>query len=128
MANSLLDTHYYDGKLTYVTHYIPELNYITNAPVEYKIEVIDNLFEALAHKLPDMALNNLFTLKKSIGTPANYDPTNNINADDLLCLCYDHINDEDFVELLIEQLIEMTYGMCAQGRTHRLLQILLPYY
>lgn len=128
MDNHLLNTHYYDGKLTYVTHYVPELHYISNAPLEYKIEVVNNLYHKIDHNLPDLARKNLLVLRQSLGTKANYDPSNDINADDLLCLCYDHINKPEFIELLIEQLIEMTYGMCAQGRTHRLLQILLPYY
>ena len=37
-----------------------------------------------------------------------------------------YINDKDFQELLIQQLIEMQSGLCPQGRTTRLIQILIP--
>ncbi len=58
----------------------------------------------------------------------NYDTANLIHADDLLYLLYEKIVIEESVEhssLLAIQLDEMISGLCPQGRTTRLLQVLV---
>ena len=62
----------------------------------------------------------------------NYDPTNDLYADDLLYLCYQlkYNNTIDvvlFTDVLNEQLVDMQSGMCAQGRTHRLFQVVITF-
>jgi hypothetical protein len=63
----------------------------------------------------------------------NYDPTNELFADDLLYICawiyfhgtgFDH---QDYELLLRLQFTEMMTGMCVQGRTTRLFQIVSAY-
>lgn len=73
----------------------------------------------------------LNTIINSFKSQSNFDPTNRLNADDLLYLCYEKIciqSDLDFEDLLKIQLVEMNSGLCPQGRTTRLFQILIPYY
>jgi hypothetical protein len=61
---------------------------------------------------------------------ANYDPTNNFYADDILYLILSKLDTTYSIEfqkdilLLLDEIFEEMYsGMCAQGRTHRLYQI-----
>ena len=61
------------------------------------------------------------------GNP-NFDPANNLFACDLLyLLCEKILYDgcEEHIKLLLTQLDEMATGLCPQGRTTRLFQILI---
>lgn len=75
----------------------------------------------------------LKVLINDVGTNKNFDPINNVNVDDLLLQLY-HLkkkNPECFDDVILDdQLVEMLTGMCPQGRTIRLLQVLfcgVPY-
>jgi len=60
----------------------------------------------------------------------NHDLLNNLFVDDLLYLCYEKIVLElnsEFVEEFKIQLKDLPDGFCVQGRTIRLLQILLAF-
>ena len=63
----------------------------------------------------------------------NYDPTNDLFAIDLLVLCAELCFHDDASvakeasELLNAQLTEMATGFCAQGRTHRLFQVVASF-
>lgn len=56
----------------------------------------------------------------------NYESSNNLYASDLLYLCCEQIfnkKNKEFERLLIQQLEEMTTGLCPSGRCTRLYQI-----
>lgn len=107
------NTHYYDEKI--------DITLIPNTPKA----TIDNLiFSQTRQKIKnvkyyDLMLNN---------DPANYDPINKLHALDLLYIvCEISLKNPEILELLEEQLNDMTTGFCPQGRTIRLYQIILPF-
>ncbi len=71
------------------------------------------------------------------GSQLNFDPTNNISADDLLVGCaiiWNNISashqdlQKDFASEFFSQCTDMLSGFCPQGRTTRLWQIIIAYY
>lgn len=62
---------------------------------------------------------------------SNYDQSNGLYADDLLYLCaviMQNLDDKDELILIInQQLMDMMGGICAQGCTHRLFQIIMAF-
>ena len=62
----------------------------------------------------------------------NYDPSNKLWAEDVLYLCYeihrgDSLNgrESDLLQILAEQLHDMSTGACPPGRTTRLFQVVV---
>lgn len=113
------DTHTYDGKINPSTlcHSVQNLSLI---------EKRDKGNDLLKYVNP----KSKYFLSKiidDIGTKNNIDETNNINADDLICLAWNYRHNKDFINLLNEQLMDMSTGFCPQGRTHRLYQLILAY-
>ena len=130
-----MNVHLYDGKLDlYIATKIVEVYFLT---VEEKRHKGQSLLDSLEDKLSPVALRNLRRLVSDIGTSANIDNTHSIVfpdgkriplcVDDLLCLCYENKLNEDFIKEFEIQLIDMSTGMCAQGRTHRIVQILTAF-
>lgn len=86
---------------------------------------------------------NLQTILQDFNTSRNYDPTNNYSCEILLSIIvkiYSRIHIEnrkcehdkcgeviDFLKFFHDQLNEMSSGMCAQGRTHRLLFVIFAF-
>lgn len=99
-----MNVHSFDGCLTSVPH-----NDVDKASLEPLRAIEPN-------DIMEVLLNDL-------GTPANFDSSNNIWADDLLVLCLPHLDNPDFREAMTEQLNDMRTGFCPQGRTHRLYQL-----
>lgn len=68
-----------------------------------------------------------------VNSQANYDPTNDLHADDLLMLCGeilfgDALVDKlEFLALLTQQLHDMESGSCPEGRVSRLFQVVVSY-
>lgn len=92
------------------------------------INVIDtDVKKLLDCKLSLIAKRNLEILIKAIGTKSNYDASNKIDGDQLLYMCLNYVDNEHFVNNLNVQLEDMSTGLCAQGRTHRLYQLLLAF-
>jgi hypothetical protein len=121
------DTHTYDGQLK--SNLIPDLALIAAFPLAQKKQCGAELIERASAKTPAMkpgALHFLRQIVNAIGTGANIDSTNGLVADDLICLCWKFKDDPHFLVELEIQLQDMATGFCAQGRTHRLFQILLP--
>lgn len=112
------DTHYYDGLIDNTLKY----NNIIN--IDDKKQVINQLLKYINNPISLHVLNILI---KDIGTCNNYDNTNNLNVDDLLCLCVQHMNNREFINELELQLSDMINGLCPQGRTHRLYQLLISF-
>ena len=119
----MTDTHIYDGQID--RQLLPMLEVVKDLPIEEKK---NRGLQIMEHVNNEIAQRFLMGIIDSMETPANYDPTNNLNADDLICLCWELRQNESFIENLIIQLIDMGTGFCPQGRTHRLFQILLAFY
>lgn len=131
-----LNTHDYDGKLKEAVKIIEErILVVSNIDTSSKLTAFHELQNELAKQpgYKGAACKNLATIisdfKKYGRKGANYDPTNNLYADDLLYICYQvHFKTKDantdVADIIIAQLSEMSNGMCAQGRTHRLMQIM----
>lgn len=124
-----LNTHTYDGKLIANSSPIfPALVSVQLLSLEQKKQRGTELIEsARTHKLKLQAIISLQRIMGSMGQPDNIDTTNGLVADDLICLCWDHRDNPTFLSELEVQLLDMHTGFCAQGRTHRLYQILLAF-
>lgn len=126
-----MNIHQFDGKLDLTL--TPKILEIYLLPVSEKIRLGVELLDA-CNFFSQQAFHNLKILVDSIGTISNIDTTHNIiipdknyihlSVDDCICLCNLYKYNKDFLCELEIQLIDMSTGMCPQGRTHRLLQIL----
>lgn len=130
------NTHYYDGKLHERKFDIDaEIEKASKIPHETKLLQFQKLGEKLGNLLNGSAQRSLHVIIQEFKNRGrdldcqNYDPTNKLFADDLLWLCCEKVEndnkDRDFSNLLVAQLTEMKTGLCAQGRTTRLFQILV---
>lgn len=129
-----LNTHHYDGKLTEtVKLHINEITAASLCPSEIKLAAFSDLKDRLNTLHMSLIANNMFDCivssyeNKGRNSPANYDPTNNLHADDLLYMCCTRVDiyGDDFCNILIEQLEGMSTGNCPQGRTTRLFQVIV---
>ncbi len=126
---SQLDTHFYDGRLNELKQSIlPDLLRIGALSSEEKIKA----FNVLRSHLPATIHRNLNVIidefiRTGHAHNQNYDPTNDLYADDLLYLCCEIAEEWDWdpqvLTMMGTQLLEMSGGFCAQGRTHRLFQV-----
>lgn len=120
-----LNTHNYDGKLC--TTELDKLCIIHNLPLEEKREYGRGLILSVTGKINVKAMLFLRRIVQAMGTQSNIDKTNNLAADDLICLCWEYKENPIFLSNLEAQLIDMSNGFCPQGRTHRLFQLLLAF-
>lgn len=117
----LTDTHFYDGQLAPIKAQLQsDLDRAHQKTPQEQLVA----FQLLREQLPAIAHPNFDVIVRDLAQKTNYDPTNDLLANDLLYLCAERAANEGFIDLLTAQLLEMSTGMCAQGRTHRLLQIL----
>lgn len=116
----MTDTHCYDGKI------VNQLDYssLSGLTLEEKKAHCESLLQYQWSPTAGIYLQRVLA---AMGTPANYDPTNNLNADDLLCLTVAKCSEQDFRQEMDIQLADMVTGDCPQGRTHRLYQLLLAF-
>jgi hypothetical protein len=103
-----MDVHLFDGHIDH------------NIRSTLSIDEIRDIGQRLCNILHSPELR---TVVNDIGTPNNYDLTNQLNADHLIGLCGNYIDNEDFLLIMKEQLKDMSTGMCAQGRCYRLYQV-----
>ena len=122
-----LHTHTYDGLLN--TNNLPNLSSIKDLSFDikrnYALELLNTATQL--YVMNPVSLSYLEKIISSMGSEANIDHTNNLVADDLLCLCWIHRHNEDFMKVLESQLSDMSTGFCSQGRTHRLYQTILAF-
>ena len=126
----MTDTHIYDGNLNIniLSDSMKEnLLIINTLSLEEKREKCKEIRNIASRIFTPISLHYLDLIINSIGSEHNFDPTNNLNADDLLCLCWYYRNNNDFLNELELQLSDISTGSCPQGRTHRLFQILLAF-
>lgn len=119
------DVHDYDGKLKEVKAILDsELIRIYQIPIEYRIAELKNYTPTITKYTTPMGVSAYTTIVHTGAKSANYDPSNELDAFDLLWLCYEQcVEDSDFLAILGCQLEDMAVGMCAQGRTTRLFQL-----
>jgi len=120
-----LNTHYYDGKLkeNSLIESVSDLQKV-DAPelTAEKRELFTSLMDKLMAEKKTMAGYAVRAIIDGIRSPANFDPTNGIYADDILYLiCKGDYPSEYFTEQLGDII---TSGSCPQGRCARLFQIL----
>jgi len=136
--HSKTQTHSYDGKLSVTKlQLLEDISRASKIPKANKLNYFGHLrLELQKYTLPQPAqgcfeaIFRTFSQQGRVRTGANYDPTNDLHADDLLYLCFEKIvtyQDKDFTQVFILQLTDMASGLCAQGRTTRLFQILLAF-
>ena len=139
-----IDTHTYDGKLIERKCNIQDLlDCMSILDTNKKIQMMEKLKmeifrvsnrRTVLHFM-DMIISDFISYGNGKGP--NYDPTNNMSADDLLCICHDilfsddktagHIDKKDFVEILCLQLDDMASGSCPQGRVARLASVVFSF-
>jgi len=137
-----LNTHFFDGKMEEVIgNYIYELTKANAVITSQKISLLEELFLTVT-KHPSLTnqgrgcYNAIMISLKANGTTKsnrnqNYDSKNNLHADSLLCIIAQKISEGEkeesfeWLNLLVEQLNEMASGLCSQGRTTRLLQVIV---
>lgn len=134
LGKEALNTHFFDGKLEEAIqeHLFKDIERVKHYTKEKK-----NGFAYLQQKKGYTpaglrCLNAIIHTYEQCGRGGeNYDNINYLYACDLLYLVYEKIikeesiNENEYFNMLVVQLDEMTSGMCAQGRTIRLLQVLL---
>lgn len=156
------DTHMYDGKLRdRLASFRSFLVEAASQSAEDKSAMFDSIAEEIKKTRPGAELCFIDALREArsnrIGlecdsyavlyinrikqdmlskSSANYDPTNDVYADDVLWLCGKILtghtrqclsNKNDFVKELAMNLEDMRFGDCPQGRTTRLLQVMFSF-
>lgn len=112
----MLSTHHYDGKLP-IGDLRQELERISTIDWETKRQA----FISMESKLSPKALKYFRLIVNEGHCNGNYDASHKWYADDLLYRCYEVLTDYDLLNIQLE---EIRGGTCAQGRTHRLFQVL----
>ncbi len=134
-----INTHYYDGKmegrkgeLKDSLKRASEINPMTKVAAFDDLNTFINGLSEKTHnaiKCLSAIIESHKMCERQKSCP-NYDPINNLFADDLLYLCYEKICVEKNTDFTLEFLIQldgMITGLCPQGRCTRLFQILLAF-
>ena len=109
----MLQTHSYDGKWQDEMAAI----FVKDGPIEFDIDQVKAEIEEMQ---PQLA-SQLALIK-------DYDPSNKVDAQEMLARVWRKAKAEDEYELLFEQIADVAGGSCAQGQTTRLFQILSAFY
>jgi hypothetical protein len=130
---SLRNTHNYDGKLKErLERYRLQLQDIHQLDTETKVRKIITLKKQLENPKAVKGLN-LIVSSTHKNKSSNYDPSNDLIADDVLCLILDFMGEpgtevyQDVFPVLEEQLVDILNGACAQGRTTRIFQAFVTF-
>lgn len=131
------DTHTYDGQLK---NRLAEIkSFLDEASKMSKEEKLDRFYKLKSflkcNPQADTFLSGIIRDYETGNHGANHDPTNNIHAEDLLVLCFNLCFRsakspeiaEEVSSLLSLQLEDMATGYCPQGRTTRLVQVVLSF-
>ena len=125
----LCETHYYDGKLEHIKAEMKEqLDRVACVDDDEK----QTAFQCLkAYVEENCSLREMQILVRLIDEKDKYhDTVNHLYVDALLYLCYENIvllENFEFLDNFKRQLRDMPTGFCAQGRTIRLLQLLVAF-
>lgn len=130
-----MDAHVFDAQLSKTRELLKEIgtSNISNEDIIY-------LAQQIKHPNMDIIVRDL--VKYGYKGNMNTDTSNNLYIGDVLILlceifyklinkcnnkCNDNCEYKNFINMLIEQLNDMSSGMCSQGRIYRILQIVLAY-
>ena len=117
-----VETHFYDGKLLERIELYPMLRRKWSTK---KIRRVTSDFTEKSEFLD----HSEYFYKIVRGDKENYDPTNKVDALDILCSIHDIYLIQDLeeqkntIKLLELQFQDMSTGFCSQGRCTRLLQV-----
>lgn len=121
-----MDIHIFDGQLLRTkTSLSPYLENAFQMSSEEKLKAFERLRSLIQPNV------NFEIIVNDFRTGPNYDATNDLYADDILYICAELLSKvpdkECFISVLNQQLSEMSTGMCPQGRTHRLIQVITAF-
>ena len=122
-----IDTHFYDGQLIGIGSLLN--SYFANRynPAREK-DYFELCRQQLTHPMAISVLNILEDNHFNSPGGPNFDPKNQMDAGKLICFCGICIELGHQIGLILEtQLIEMLGGFCPQGRTTRLIQVLMVF-
>ena len=123
------NTHFYDGKLEKIVEDISsEIMRVQKIAFEEKQTAFLDLKKELMGICSAQEMKHLDRLISE--KDKNYDPINHLDVDVLLYLCYEKIvleKNNVFLEEFRIQLQDLHNGFCVQGRSVRLLQVLLAF-
>lgn len=130
LGAAALNTHFFDGKVAeMVCHIRSDIDKVRTLPSTSKTDAFNILLTKMRVDMHIPLTQNALRCFNAIASMVgNYDSPNNLYADDLLYLLYEKIvidNSHEHASLLASQLDEMISGLCPQGRTTRLLQVLI---
>ena len=137
-----VNIHQYDGQID-TSELRNELTRVRQIPYEQKMEILTSFLEVLQ----DDSCKSIYKNRRSFNPlmniirdsregvhpqGPNYDPTNNLYAEDLVVMLAQKIlhpcvDKTDFIDVLFLQFNEMTTGLCPQGRATRMYQINLAF-
>jgi len=109
-----------------------QLQDIHQLDTETKVRKIITLKKQLENPKAVKGLN-LIVSSTHKNKSSNYDPSNDLIADDVLCLILDFMGEpgtevyQDVFPVLEEQLVDILNGACAQGRTTRIFQAFVTF-
>ena len=111
------DTHTYDGILKDRISLYPSLRQKRHPSV---VKIMRKCFANIS--------SSPWLKKTLVENQQNYDPTNEVDATDILCSIYDIYSTDSSKKEIIESLLkeqfdDMATGFCSQGRCTRLLQV-----
>lgn len=132
MAIPQLELHFYDGKIAEASSLIASYNL---RDLEQGYNKILPLIPPEKHNIVNnlnIIINDHRIYGRSKNCP-NYDQSNDCYACELLFICFnilfdEQVKPEDFKDLLhifLEQIDDMSTGICPPGRTTRLAQFIL---
>jgi len=125
-SHVLLNTHYYDGRLTQLAKKAHKNLHNISDTKHHLFTFLCGLIQGFPSPYEQGALKAIDLIEGNIQKSSNYDHTNGVYADDILVIIIDKLtNSPELLPILTEQLHDIVAsGTCAQGRCIRLLQIL----
>jgi hypothetical protein len=132
------NVHYYDGKICKDTQEYLALKNICGIHPDEKALLIIKFGVSLGHFQISgnnpTNMNYFNTMLAGIGSTNNYDPTNEMSADDILYMCANewfNIPKENrtcIAEEFFLAMADMSSGFCPQGRVDRIWQVAVAYF
>jgi hypothetical protein len=131
-----INTHFYDRKIGNIYRELCVIqntkdNYLVNiiTPQQLFIELLETLYIIQLSPLSKSTINNMLNLLKN-DIANNYDKENCIETLDILARTWFYVKKLPLEDrkILLEQIGEIKYGVCAQGRTTRIFQIFYSFF
>jgi hypothetical protein len=121
-----LNTHFYDRQISeLVARFRDALTKSSQVVKVEKMFVFKQYFSTLTSPYAKHSLAVILNCFEH-GYSGNHDQINNLIATDILYILLKNLDTSEY-SILEEQLADMTSGLCSQGRTIRLFQLLVAY-